>query len=46
MGQARKEIAGCWKRLYATLNVGDSLGWAATMTTSGRVASRDDVTPG
>jgi hypothetical protein len=24
MGQARKEIAGCWKRLYATLNVEES----------------------
>jgi hypothetical protein len=24
MGQARQEIAGCWKRLYATLNVCDS----------------------
>lgn len=26
MGQTRQEIAGGWKRLYATLNVGDSYG--------------------
>lgn len=24
MGEASKEIAGCWKQLYATLNVEES----------------------